>query len=104
MLSDESVKAVAFLRPSWVKLSITIALLVMSLLWVAGEDPTSMISWRQYRGFPVPFLVLGWGIFTSFYPSTIEAIRIPAVLVDIVIWYLVACLLTTGYKMLVYRE
>ena len=86
-----------FLRPNRFKLSLLGVALVVFLLSVDREY-TTKITWLESRGTPMPYLVLGGCILAFHCGITVEAFYVVALLVDVVLWYLIVCLVTAGYE------
>ena len=87
-----------FLHPNRIKLSALGVALAISFLLFANREYTTKVTWLERRGSPMPFLVLG-GCSPAFFCSlTVGAFHIVALLVDVVVWYLVICLVAVGYK------
>jgi hypothetical protein len=93
-----------FFQPNSIKISLALAILLATLLIVSRHEPTSKVSWEQYRGAPLPFLSLTeyrgpCGLDTGLCINLhFQAIHPGAMLVNLLGWYTVSCILVLGYE------
>lgn len=94
-------KVLLFLRPSLFKVVIWAVAIFLTLLVVVEREATSKVSWDQTRGIPFPFLLL-----TEYRGPcpplndfcvrfNLQTIYPFGSLLDILIWYFVACALVS---------
>lgn len=99
-------KIIKFLRPNFYKLFLLFILMTMTLFVIVNREATSKISWDQVRGTPFPSLVL-----TEYRgpcpPQNIFCVEIYfqriypiGMFLDILIWYVVSCIVILPYEML----
>jgi len=94
-----------FLRPNCIKLFLLVVLALASLAVTTRFEATSKVTWYADRGFPFPFLTISESVdrkwcehnticidenIQDFYPN--------ALVLDILGWYLISCIVTTGYE------
>ena len=95
-------KALFFLRPNLVKLIVMMIAMLLTLLVITERDATSKVTWNEHRGAPLPFLTLAkyegpcppLGFCTEVHIQTLHPFEL---LLDALGWYIVSCLLFSGY-------
>ena len=79
---------------------------LLSLINSYGNNYTTKITWEEYRGLPFSFVKLS-GCFGPCYPGRIglkyvvQSLDIYMLILDALIWYLIACLMAHGISIVV---
>jgi hypothetical protein len=82
----------SFLKPSLLKVILTVVLFMAPLLLVGWPSPGS--EGPRYAGFPIPFTGSGTGEGAE----GENTIQWPLLIIDLVFWYLVSCLIAGALK------
>jgi hypothetical protein len=96
-------KTLFFLRPKFIKLVILIIITLLASIAVTEYKETSKVTWEESRGVPWSFLtVIGYHgpCYQLEYCRKvhIQTLRPLELLVDILVWYIVSCILFSVYK------
>ena len=94
-------KTLIFLRPNFPKVVVLVIFILMTTAIIVYREPTSKVSWDQLRGVPFPFLAITE--YRGPCPPTntfcvkyfLQEVRLIDFLQNILIWYLVSCLLVS---------
>jgi hypothetical protein len=72
-----------------------------------GDGATSKVTWQLDRGFPFPFITIvetvpmeRCSINTICIETNIQQFYLYALLVDMLVWYLLSCVIVYGYEVL----
>jgi hypothetical protein len=92
-----------FLRPNFVRIMLLVFLIATTSLINVGYEPTSKVSWREYRGTPFHFVTMsgyeGPCSGNDFCRDVdVQSLNPWALIVDAVGWYLVSCAIVLGYE------
>ena len=90
-----------FLRPNKLTLALVILFGLLSWLLPYGIEPTTKITWDEYRGFPLSFIKLtgcsGPCYTQNFgYRYFVQEFELPIFVLDALIWYVMACFIAYG--------
>jgi hypothetical protein len=101
----------SFLRPSFVKTTLWVILILASLFVTSGFEPTSKLTWHANRGFPLPFITIFEYVFrglcmpdTICIATNIRDFYPDAMLLDLLGWYLVSCTMVFAYRIAKKRD
>jgi hypothetical protein len=95
------------LRPSRLGITFFITLTLLTSTVTTGFEATSKVTWHANRGLPFPYITIfeyvqgGRCLINTVCVATnIKYFNPYALLLDMLVWYLVACALVFGYEFL----
>lgn len=93
-----------FLRPNKIRIALSIILTTLSSIIVTDFKWTTKMTWYAYRGFPLSFLKIYDYVkgercqpYNFCMATNIQDFYTYSFLVDLVVWYLVSCVITLGF-------
>jgi len=102
-------KSLEFFRPNKLILTLFILIGLLSSIKPYGIEATTKITWDEYRGTPYTFIKLE-RCYGPCYPDriglnySIEDFDFRILLLDTLIWYLIACFIAYGLSIIIRNE
>jgi len=102
-------KILKFFRPNKLTLVLFILVGLLSSIKPYGFNPTTKITWDEYRGTPYTFIKLT-GCNGPCYPDKIggryfiQDFDLRMFIMDALIWYLIACFIAFGLSIIIRNE
>ena len=96
-----------FLRPSRLRVTFFVTFTLLTSTVTTGFEATSKVTWHANRGLPFPYITIfeyvqgGRCLINTVCVATnIQHFNLYALLSDMLVWYLVSCVIVFGYEVL----